>query len=80
MFGMGFGEMLVVLMIAVIFLGPEKIPQTARTLGKWFHELKSYVDEIKQSFETDLRDTNSSQNKNSSSPALPKGSTEQKKS
>lgn len=57
MFGMGFGEMLVVLIIAVIFLGPEKIPETARTLGKWFHELKSSMDEIKSSFEEDVRET-----------------------
>lgn len=56
MFGMGFGEMLVVLIIAVIFLGPDKIPETARTLGKWFHELKSSMDEIKQSFEADVRE------------------------
>lgn len=54
MFGMGFGELLVVLVIAVIFLGPDKIPETARTLGKWFHEIKSSLDEVKTSIETDL--------------------------
>ena len=54
MFGMGFGELLVVLIIAVIFLGPDKIPETARTLGKWFHEIKSSLDEVKSSIETDL--------------------------
>ncbi len=56
MFGMGFGEILVVLVIAVIFLGPEKIPETARTLGKWFNEIKSSMDEVKKSFETDLKE------------------------
>ncbi len=54
MFGMGFGELLLVLVIAVIFLGPEKIPETARTLGKWFNEIKSSLDDVKKSFETDL--------------------------
>lgn len=57
MFGMGFGEILVVLVIAVIFLGPEKIPETARTLGKWFNEIKSSMDEVKKSFETDLKES-----------------------
>lgn len=51
---MGFGELLLVLVIAVIFLGPEKIPETARTLGKWFNEIKSSLDDVKKSFETDL--------------------------
>lgn len=54
MFGMGFGELLVVLVIAVIFLGPDKIPETARTLGKWFNDIKSSVDEIKSSMKADL--------------------------
>ena len=51
MFGMGLGEILVVLFIALIFLGPEKIPSTARTLGKWFHEIKSSLDGVREAFE-----------------------------
>ncbi len=62
MFGMGFGEILVILVIAVIFLGPEKIPETARTLGKWFNEIKSSVDEVKKSFEADLKESPSANN------------------
>jgi sec-independent protein translocase protein TatB len=56
MFGMGFGELLIVLIIALIFLGPEKIPQTARTLGKWFHELKGTMDDVKNAFEKDFNE------------------------
>jgi Tat protein translocase TatB subunit len=63
MFGMGFGELLVVLAIALIFLGPEKIPSTARTLGRWFHEIKSSLDEVKQSFERDLQEKTPSSRK-----------------
>ncbi|MFO1519320.1 MAG: Sec-independent protein translocase protein TatB [bacterium] len=54
---MGFGELLVVLVIALIFLGPEKIPSTARTLGRWFHEIKSTVDGLQQAFEKDMTET-----------------------
>ncbi len=57
MFGLGFGELLVVLIIALVFLGPERIPETARSLGKWIHELRGMVDEVKQSFDRDLKDT-----------------------
>jgi Tat protein translocase TatB subunit len=56
MFGMGFGELLVVLIVALIFLGPEKIPQTARTLGKWLHELKGTMDDVRNAFEKDINE------------------------
>jgi Tat protein translocase TatB subunit len=56
MFGMGLGEILVVLFIALIFLGPEKIPTTARTLGKWFHEIKGSLDGIREAFEKDMKE------------------------
>lgn len=55
MFGLGLGELLVVLVIALIFLGPDKIPKTARTLGKWVYELKHSLDGVKEAFETDLK-------------------------
>ncbi len=55
MFGMGFGEILLVLVIALVFLGPEKIPETARTLGKWAHELKRSMDDLKGAFEKDAK-------------------------
>lgn len=54
MFGLGFGELLVVLIIALVFLGPEKIPQTARTLGRWMHELKNSFEGVKDALEEDL--------------------------
>ncbi|MBL7685898.1 MAG: twin-arginine translocase TatA/TatE family subunit [Deltaproteobacteria bacterium] len=52
---MGIGEILVVVIIALIFLGPEKIPKTAHTLGKWFYEIKSSLDSFKISFEEDMK-------------------------
>ncbi|MBF0491494.1 MAG: twin-arginine translocase subunit TatB [Deltaproteobacteria bacterium] len=56
MFGMGFGEILVVLLVALIFLGPEKIPETASTLGKWFYELRRSLEDVKNAFEKDFKD------------------------
>lgn len=55
MFGMGFGELIIVLLVALIFLGPEKIPKTAQTLGRWVHELKRALDGVKEAFESDIR-------------------------
>ncbi len=47
MFGLGTGELLVVLALALIFIGPERLPQVATQLGKAIRKLKNAVDEIK---------------------------------
>ena len=40
MFGIGTPELLVVLMVALIVLGPKKLPQLARMLGRGMRELR----------------------------------------
>ena len=40
MFGMGFGEIILVCMVVLVVLGPEKIPDVARTLGKTLREVR----------------------------------------
>lgn len=47
MFGLGTGELLVVLALALIFIGPERLPQIATQLGKAVRKLKQAVDDIK---------------------------------
>ncbi len=71
-FGLGFGEILVVLLLLLVFVGPEKIPETARALGKWYHELRHAMDGVKSAFEEDLK----TKNKPTSTPPL---SAEEKK-
>ena len=36
----GFGELVVVFVVGLIVLGPERLPKTARQMGRLFHELK----------------------------------------
>ncbi len=52
MFGLGTGELLVVMVLALIFIGPEKLPGFATSIGKFVRQLKNTVDEIK----TDLKE------------------------
>lgn len=46
MFGLGAGEILIILVFALIFIGPKKLPELARTLGKSFRELQKAKDDF----------------------------------
>jgi len=47
MFDIGFSEIVVIAVVALIVIGPEKLPKTARTLGHLFGRLQRYVNDVK---------------------------------
>jgi sec-independent protein translocase protein TatB len=47
MFDIGFSEMLVLAVVALVVLGPERLPKVARTAGEWMGKLRRYVDDVK---------------------------------
>ena len=55
MFGIGFSEFLVILIIAVIALGPEKLPGAIVTAAKYFKMLRSAINEAKSSFDSEIK-------------------------
>ena len=46
MFGLGAGEILIILAFALIFIGPKKLPELARNLGKSIREFQKAKDEL----------------------------------
>ena len=50
MFGIGAGELLLLLVLALLVLGPERMPRLARDLGKTVGDLRRTSDELKQEF------------------------------
>jgi Tat protein translocase TatB subunit len=57
MFGIGTGEILVILVIALLVLGPKELPKVARTIGKAIRELQRTKDEIRQSIDREFEDS-----------------------
>ena len=49
------GEIIVILVIAVLVLGPEKLPSTAVQIAKILKALKKQVDDAKESIEKEIR-------------------------
>ena len=50
MFGIGLPEMILILALALIVVGPDKLPDLARTVAKGLLDLKKTVEGLKQSF------------------------------
>ena len=53
MFGIGIPELIVILALALIVLGPEKLPKVAKQIAKFAGELKRASEEFKKDFDVD---------------------------
>ncbi len=58
MFGLSAGECLMVAIVALLVVGPEKLPVVARTLGLLFGRLQRYTQNIKQDLAQQLHHEN----------------------
>jgi sec-independent protein translocase protein TatB len=47
MFDIGFSELLLIAIVALIVIGPERLPKVARTLGHLFGRMQRYVNDVK---------------------------------
>jgi sec-independent protein translocase protein TatB len=54
MFDIGFSEITLIAVVALVVLGPERLPKTARTLGHLFGRLQRYVNEVKSDISREM--------------------------
>ena len=63
MFGIGTSEILIILVIALLVLGPNEIPKIAKTLGRGMRELERAKNELKNTIEYELEEKEPSETK-----------------
>ncbi|HSR36746.1 MAG TPA: Sec-independent protein translocase protein TatB [Desulfurivibrionaceae bacterium] len=56
MFGIGLPELILILGIALIVVGPEKLPELAKSLAKGINELKKTATALKESMDEELKE------------------------
>jgi len=54
MFDVGFWELVFIAIIALLIVGPERMPKIARTAGLWFGKARGFVSSVKQDIDREL--------------------------
>jgi len=55
MFDIAFSELLIIGIVALVVIGPERLPKVARTAGQWLGKLNRYVSQVKQDIDRDMK-------------------------
>jgi len=56
MFGLGFQEIVVIAILALVLLGPKKLPELAQTLGKFIRDFQRAADDVKRELTTPVEE------------------------
>jgi sec-independent protein translocase protein TatB len=54
MFDIGFSELLVIAVITLIVMGPERLPETVRSISLWFGRMKQMISSARQELENEV--------------------------
>jgi sec-independent protein translocase protein TatB len=57
MFGLDWGELLVVIVVALVVVGPKDLPRLMRIIGRWVGKARAMADQFKQSFDEMARES-----------------------
>lgn len=55
MFDIGFWELTLIAVVALLVVGPERLPRMAREVGIWVGRIRRYVQHVKDDIETEIR-------------------------
>lgn len=55
MFDIGFWELAVIAVVGLIVIGPDKLPEVARTAGKWVGRTRRFINQVKSDIDREMR-------------------------
>lgn len=56
MFGLGVGEVILILVLGLVFIGPKKLPELAKSLGKGIREFQKAKDDMMDTIQSSTTD------------------------
>jgi Tat protein translocase TatB subunit len=56
MFDIGFQELIIIFVVALLVFGPDKLPEIAKTLGKWVVEIRRGINIAKSQMEEEMKE------------------------
>lgn len=54
MLNIGFGEMLVIAALALVFIGPDELPKVMRTMGRYYGKIRRMSDDLRRAFTLEI--------------------------
>jgi Tat protein translocase TatB subunit len=55
MLDIGFQELILIFIVALLVVGPEKLPEFSRKLGAWVNQIRSGINEVKKNMEDEFK-------------------------
>jgi len=55
MFDIGFWEMAVIAVVALVVIGPERLPKVASTAGRWFGKARYFISSVKADIDREIK-------------------------
>jgi sec-independent protein translocase protein TatB len=55
MVDIGFWELIIIAIVALLVIGPQRLPEVARTLGRWFGRIRAFINNVKNDIDHELR-------------------------
>lgn len=71
MFGMSMTEIVIIAILALVLIGPDRLPEAAKTIGKTLKDFKKTTDGLKDQLETELYQAERSVKKMVEAPEVP---------
>ncbi len=71
MFGLSFSEIVIIAILALVILGPDRLPEAAKTIGKTLKDFKKTTDGLKDQLETEIYQAEKSMKKLVDAPEVP---------